>query len=439
MKEEFLHYLWQLGKFDLHDLRTTEGLPITILRRGQLNHNAGPDFLNGSIKIGKLHWEGNIEIHIRSGEWNDHKHDTDEAYNNVILHVVLEKDKEVYTKAGNRIPTLELRDRVPAGILGRYKALSASLEDIPCHKQLPKLDQLRITHWLERLAVQRLEHKSNRILKVFHHYQKDWEQTAFHLWGKYMGGKVNEAAFSELAERVDVRILWKNKPFIQQLEAYLFGMAGLLPLDTAEVYPNLLKREYAFLEKKWKLKSMRTVNWRFFRMRPSNFPTIRIAQLAKIYHEKGRWLPWLLEAGVEELEEVLRAKPSIYWQDHYLFGRKSENANTTVGKQQFNKLLINVVIPLRFAYAGYHDNTNLKLEALDLLEQLPAENNRIVRDWKEKGIHSGSAMDSQALIELKTNWCRERQCLKCEFGNYFLRSKSSVDKVEETFVTLMSR
>jgi hypothetical protein len=184
---------------------------------------------------------------------------------------------------------------------------------------------------------------------------------------------------------------------------------------------------------------MKAVEWRFFRMRPSNFPTVRIAQLAKIYHEQGRWLPWLLEASLEELEEILRVQPSIYWQKHYLFNKPSDKVYTTVGEQQFRKLLINVVIPFRFAMARQSGNEQMQLKALDILSELPPEQNKIIRLWKEKGIKARTALDSQALIELKSNWCDERKCLQCAFGNYFLKTKNDYDKVEEAFVTLLPR
>ena len=439
MKEEFLQYLWQLGLFDLGQLETTEGAALTLLQRGQLNHNAGPDFLNAKIKIGPLIWKGNVEIHIRSGEWMDHKHHLDEAYNNVILHVVLEKDKEVYTQAGNRIPTLELKDRIPAGILGRYKALSASLLEIPCQKQIPQLNRLRITHWLERLAITRLESKSKKILSIYEEMGKDWEKTLFHLFASYMVGKVNVDAAEQLARKVDMRILWKNKLFIQQMEAYLFGLSGLLPLEAEEVYPSLLKKEYRFLSEKWKLQSMKAVNWRFFRMRPSNFPTVRMAQLAQIYHKRGRWFPWVLTADMEELRAAIRIRPSAYWKNHYLFNRKSEDAHTSVGEKQFLKLMINVIVPIRFTHAWFYKEEAQKSKALELLSSLPAENNQIIRKWKKNKIEPASALQSQALIELFTNWCAHRKCLECSFGAYFLRDRQEVDRVEESFVTLVSR
>lgn len=436
MKEDFLHYLWQVGKFDIGNLTTTLGAPIQIIRRGMHNQNAGPDFLNAKVKIGHLSWEGHVEIHLQASDWRVHRHHEDPAYNNVILHVVLEEDEEIVMKNGQPIPTLELKDRIPAGILGRYKQLAHTISDIPCERFLPQLDDLRISQWLERLSVQRLERKSKQILKLWDQFDRNGEQTLFYLWCKYMGGKVNAEAYAELARRVDVKFLWKKKPFLQQLEAYLLGLSGLLPEKAREVYPSLLHREFQYLSQAHNLRPMKGVEWRFFRMRPSNFPTVRLAQLAMIYHKMGRWLPWLQEASFEELKEALCVTPSAYWSSHYTFDKFSEDALTRVGEAQFRKLLINVVVPFRLAWSQLHPQNHPQDDPLELLSQLPPENNKIIRIWRDKGMNPRNALESQALIELKTEGCDRRRCMSCAFGNYFLSQKQQADIVEEAFVTL---
>ncbi|NBB89155.1 MAG: DUF2851 family protein [Bacteroidetes bacterium] len=436
MKEDFLHYLWKVGKFDADHLITTTGAQLQILRPGTHNHNAGPDFLNAKIKLDGACWEGHVEIHLMASDWIAHQHQDDPAYNAVILHVVIESDRPVFMENGQPMPTLELKNRIPAGVLGRYKQLSHTLSEIPCENFLDRLQAIQINPWLERLAAQRLERKSTEIIKIYRQFDGDGEQTLFYLWCKYMGGKVNSEAYEELARRVNVRFLWKKRAFLQQIESYLLGLAGLIPDKTHEVYPDLLRREFEFLKRTYPLRPMNGVQWRFFRMRPSNFPTVRIAQLSMIYHKLGRWLPWILKAPIKELRQALCITPSNYWSQHYLFDKKTRRAQTAVGEQQFQKLVINVVIPFRVAWFKIHPNTLHTENPLDLLNEMPAENNKIIRLWKEKGILADNALQSQALIELKTKGCDERRCMSCAFGNYFLSTRQQPDVVEESFVTL---
>lgn len=436
MKEDFLHYLWKVGKFDVDNLITTTGAKLQIIRPGIHNQNAGPDFLNAKIKMDGVSWEGHVEIHLQASDWIAHQHQNDPAYNAVILHVVIESDRPVFMENGQPMPTLELKDRIPAGVLGRYKQLSHTLSEIPCEDFLSRLHSVQIEQWLERLAVQRLERKSKQIIQYHDQFNGDGEQCLFYLWCKYMGGKVNSEAYEELARRVDVRFLWKKRSFLQQIESYLFGLAGLIPKDASEVYPSLLHREFEFLHRTYDLRPMNGVQWRFFRMRPSNFPTVRLAQLSMIYHRLGRWLPWILDANLDDLRKALCVKPSAYWSDHYLFDKKASQALTSVGEQQFRKLLINVVLPFRLAWSKLYPESCQAEEVLETLSELPPENNKIIRLWKEKGIRAKNALQSQALIELKTKGCDERRCMSCAFGNYFLSTRQQPDVVEESFVTL---
>jgi len=436
MREDFLHYLWKVGKFDCHHLVTTDGAQIHIHRPGIHNQNAGPDFLNAKVDIDGVSWKGHVEIHLMASDWMAHQHQKDPAYNAVVLHVVIESDRPVYMQNGQPMPTLELKDRIPAGVLGRYKQLSHTLSEIPCEQFLDRLHTVQIEQWLERLAVERLEKKARKIIQIHDQFKGDGEQALFYLWCKYMGGKVNAEAFEELARRVDVRFLWKKRSFLQQIESYLFGLAGLLPEKPKEVYPSLLQREFDFLNRTYKLRPMNGVQWRFFRMRPSNFPTVRLAQLSMIYHRLGRWLPWILEAPIDDLRAALCVHPSAYWKEHYLFDKKTEKGLTSVGEQQFQKLLINVVIPFRLAWSKLYPESCQAEEVLETLAEIPAENNKIIRLWKSKGIKAKNALQSQALIELKTEGCDERRCMSCAFGNYFLGARQQPDIVEESYVTL---
>jgi hypothetical protein len=295
---------------------------------------------------------------------------------------------------------------------------------------------VHIQQWLERLAIQRIERKAVEIQNLFTQCDRDGEQTLFTLWCKYMGGKVNTEAYEELARRVNVRFLWKKRAFLQQIESYLFGIAGLIPSNSKEVYPDLLRREFQFLKNTYNLRPMNGVEWRFFRMRPSNFPTVRLAQLSIIYHNVGRWLPWILQADLKKLRQVICVKPSGYWADHYVFGKKSDCALTAVGENQFHKLLINVVIPFRIAWSKIFPGSTQTQEAIELLNELPAENNKVIRLWQKKGISAKNALQSQALLELKVNGCDKRKCLSCNFGNYFLTTHQELDVVKEAFVTL---
>lgn len=438
MQEAFLHHVWKLGKFDLHGLKTTDGDEISLIHRGQWNHHAGPDFLNARIKIGPLFWEGHVEIHLTAKEWSEHQHQSDPAYNNVILHVVLEDNAPAFTANGQSIPTLELKDRIPAGLMSRYAQLRKNLDPIPCRKFLPELDRLRQLQWIERLAINRLERKANRILQNWD-LKKDGEQAFFALLCSYAGGKVNQEAYQHLSEKTEITKIWKIRSFPQQIEAYLLGLAGLIPHQPVDVYGKLLHREFEFLKRKWGLRPIDAVEWRFFRMRPANFPTIRLAQLSALYAKRGRWLPWILEASYEEIVSEMSVQLPGYWRNHYVFDRLSKTQEKPVGKAQIHKWIINVIAPLRMAFHLLDNQTPLSRSAVNLLEKLPPEFNKQIRNWTAADIHADNALHSQGLLELRNEWCNKRKCLRCAFGAYFLAQPHPINKVEEAFISTLIR
>jgi hypothetical protein len=438
MQEAFLHHVWKLGKFDVHELKTTRGEPITIIDRGQWNHHAGPDFLNARMKIGSIVWEGHVEIHLTAKEWTEHQHHTDPAYNNVILHVVLNDNGPALTAKGHSLPTLELKDRIPAGLMTQYASLRKNLDPIPCRNLLPGLDRLRQIQWIERLAIDRLERKAKRILRQWN-LHKEGEQAFFALLCSYAGGKVNQEAYMHLARKTEVQKIWKIRAFPQQIEAYLLGMAGLIPHSSKDVYARLLLREFEFLKRKWGLQPIDAVEWRFFRMRPANFPTLRLAQLSALYVRKARWLPWVLEASYEELLEGFNLQLSGYWRNHYVFDRLSKTREKPIGTAQIHKWIINVITPLRVAFSLLNPNVSLTQRTLDLLEQLPPESNTLIQEWTRLQVPPDNALHSQGLLELRKEWCTPKKCLRCAFGSYFLEQPHPISKVEEAFISTLIR
>ncbi|MEL6276023.1 MAG: DUF2851 family protein, partial [Bacteroidota bacterium] len=305
MREDFLHYLWRLARFDLRNLATTEGEPIVIEHFGYHNTNAGPDFSNARIRIGKVHWAGNIEMHLNASEWYDHNHQNDPNYESVILHVVLEEDQPVYRSNGSRIPCLELRGRIPSGLIRKYWRLQHNESWIPCANQLQSVSTLTINHWLERLMIERLERRAQQLESLLKAVNRDWEELFYQSLARSLGGQVNADAMEILARALPLRILLRHKSSQLQIEALLFGQAGLIPENSDEAYPQKIKREYEVLAAKYKLKSLPKTIWRYLRLRPANFPELRIAQLARLLATTGQlFSKTIVTADVKELENM---------------------------------------------------------------------------------------------------------------------------------------
>jgi len=424
MKEEFLHYLWRLKRFDLNNLQTTEGETVQIQNSGEHNQDAGPDFLKARIKIGDTLWAGNVEIHLKSSDWLRHNHQNDRAYDNVILHVVLEEDRPVFRATEERLPCLELRKRIPSKLSKIYLKLLNNEYWIPCQHHFFEVGEITKNLWLDRLLVERLEQKTEAIRLSLAQNQNNWEETFYHFLARNFGVKVNAEPFESLAKSLPLLSLAKHKNNLFQIEALLFGQAGLLEKEFEEAYPNRLKKEYLFLKKKHRLSPISPVAWRFLRLRPANFPTIRIAQFATLIYQSLHLFSKILEArdmgGIEKLFEV---KLSDYWLTHYVFDKESVKRNKTLGKNTVHLLLINTIVPFLFLYGKLKGKETFKDKALKLLEEVPPESNSTLSKWKELGMLPKSAYQTQALLQLKNNYCKPKQCLKCAIGNAILKER----------------
>ena len=420
MREDFLHYLWRLARFDVRDLRSTEGEPLTIQQFGTHNTDAGPDFDGARLRIGDLQWAGKVEMHLRSSEWYAHGHDSDAAYDGVILHVVLEEDEIVYRRDGSRIPCLELRDRIPTGVRNSYWRLMHNAYWVPCQEQLTTVPVPTRNLWLQRVLIERLSRKAAAFEGQLDQRQRDWEAAFYQLIARSLGGRVNGEAMEMLARSVPLRVLLKHKHSLLQLEALLFGQSGLLPGPEVgeDGYLTRLRREYQLLATKHDLRPVPATVWRFLRMRPNNFPTVRIAQLACLYHRSGQLFGKALAAAdVKELERMFVVSLSNYWRTHYRFGGAPTRASERrLGQATVQSVIINAVVPAYFAYGRLRQDERYRERALTVLEGLPAERNTVIRNWAKIGWAATNAADSQGLLELKQQYCNPVRCTSCAVG-----------------------
>lgn len=422
MREDFLHYLWRFQRFDHHHLLTTQGETIHIVDTGQPNPHAGPDFLQARVRIGGTLWAGNVEMHLRASEWAAHGHGDDRHYDNVILHVVLEEDQPVLRANGERLPCLELQRRVPPGLNKVYWRLLHQADWIPCAPQFDSVPSLTHTLWLERLLVQRLESRTDAIGQRLAANNGDWEETFYQLLATGLGSKVNAEPFELLSRSLPLKLLLRHKAQLLQMEALLFGQAGLLEEEMQDDYPQRLQREYQFLRRKYDLTPIPTAAWKFLRMRPANFPTVRLAQLATSLYQSGHLFSKILAArDLTELENMFEVKLSNYWWTHYRFDKESPRRAKQLGRTTIHLLVINVIAPLLFFYGKHRGDTQYQDRALRLLEETPAEKNHVIEGWRGLGLSPDSAGQSQALLELKHHYCDRRRCLHCAVGHVLLK------------------
>lgn len=421
MKEVFIQYLWE-NKLLKPTLFTTHNETLQILHPGRRNEDAGPDFLDARIKLGDTLWAGNVEIHLSASDWYKHGHDHDKAYDNVILHVVYLADKEVYSSARKAIPALEVKEKFDSGILLRYRSFIDSKNWIACENQLEDIQRFTWLGWLDRMIVERLELKVGTVLEIFHQRGADWEETLYRIMLINFGFKVNAAPFEQLSRLLPLRLLLKHRDNIFQLEAMLFGVAGLLEKDFADEYPQKLQKEYRFLGGKYQLKRLKAEQWRFMRMRPVNFPTIRLAQLAAIIHKNGQVFSQILNcASVEHLHAIFQVESNPYWNTHYQFDKTAQNKPKRIGKDAINLLLMNTVTHILFAYGKHQNNSHYLEKAMLLLESVEAEKNQIVHRFSERGITASNALQSQALLHLRSSYCQPRRCLECRIGHVLMK------------------
>ncbi|APY10073.1 hypothetical protein BWZ22_01955 [Seonamhaeicola sp. S2-3] len=421
MQEDFLHYIWKYKKFQFHNLKTTNGESVVISSVGQHNLNSGPDFFNAQIKIDGQLWAGNVEIHIKSSDWFLHNHENDKAYDNVILHVVWEDDTQIFRKNNSVIPTLVLKNLVEANILNNYQSLfSKQNKWINCEQDFAQTDDFVLNNWLERLYFERLETKAKTIEQLLKDSKNNWESVLFKMITKNFGLKVNGESFLSIAQSVDFSVIRKVQSNQLALEALLFGQASLLNDDIEDAYFINLKREYQFLNQKFGLSNQSVLPLQFFRLRPLNFPTIRLSQLASLYHEHQNLFSKINETNkVEDFYKLFKVSASDYWKNHYTFQKESKQASKTLSKSFTDLLLINTILPIKFCYSK-QKGTPIDGVILEIANNIASENNSIISAFNKLKKVSKSALQSQALIQLKKTYCDKNKCLQCAVGNSIL-------------------
>ena len=421
MKEDFLHHVWQFKKFDIANLKTTKGELIQILNSGQYLQLAGPDFFNAQLIIGNQKWAGNVEIHLKSSDWYVHNHEKDSNYDSVILHVVWEYDMPIFRKDNSEIPTLELKEYVALSDLHKYQSLVSHKSWIYCENEIQNVDEFIFKNWQERLFFERLERKSQLIFELAEDSNQDWESVLFCLLAKNFGLNTNGEMFYKVAKSIPFSVVRKESYSLESLEALLLGQANLLSHDFQDSSAKQLQKSYAYLTQKYQLHEKVAGTVEFFKHRPDNFPTIRLAQLANLYfHRKNLFSLVMNSNSVNELYQVFNVGVSHYWQTHYSFDKESSKKIKKLSKSFIDLLVINTIIPLRFAYARSQQK-EITQELIDLAIAIPSEQNVIIEKFEVFGIRSKNVYESQALLELKKNYCDYKKCLDCAIGHFILK------------------
>ncbi len=418
MKEDFLHYIWKHKKINFRNLQTTTEEVIVVKSVGQHNFNSGPDFFNAQLQIADQLWAGNVEIHIKSSDWFLHNHEQDKAYDSVILHVVWEHDIDVFRKDNTAIPTLELKNIVDIRLLGNYQELLAKDNKwINCEKDFASINEFTRDNWLERLYFERLERKSKGIETLLAQSKNDWEAVLFKMLTKNFGLKVNGDSFFSLAQSIDFSVIRKTQTNQQVLEALLFGQAGLLEQDVEDAYYLGLVKEYKFLKQKFKIDHTNVLPVQFFRLRPPNFPTIRLSQLASLYNAHTNLFSKVIALNnLEAFYKYFDVTTSSFWKTHYNFQKESKVSVKRLSKSFIDLLLINTILPLKFSYSKFKGE-DIDTEIIEIANALVSEKNSIIQTFNSLKKVSKSALQSQALIQLKTEYCDKNKCLQCAIGN----------------------
>ncbi len=418
MQEDFLHYIWKFQYFNHSELFTSDGKSVLVQKQGNYQHNSGPDFENCQVRIDGIEWNGSVEIHIRSSEWYLHKHNQDEAYNNVILHVVWTNDRNTLNKNGEAVPTLELRNRIDTDLISKFKKFISSDSLLACSSHRSKISDLKLYEMIDKSVGERLLQKAE-VVKELYQKTESWEETSYLTIAKNFGFKVNSDPFLQLATATPIKFLKKHSDQLLQLEALLFGQAGFLEEDCNDGYYMKLKLEYEFLAHKYQIHDSRMTRfqWKFLRLRPANFPTLRIAQFANFIYQNTHLFNVLVEQdSIKELIKKLMTMHSEYWLEHFDFGKPFSGVSKGLGKSSAENILINTVAPILACYGKQSANQSYLDRAIDLLEDLRPENNKITRIWKESGFPVKSAFDSQGLIMQYNESCKNRKCLQCSIG-----------------------
>lgn len=421
MKEDFLHYVWQYKKFDFSNLATVDGELLTILDNGSCLQKQGPDFFNATIIIGEQKWAGNVEIHVKSSDWYLHNHQKDDNYDNVILHVVWEHNIPIFRKDNTEIPVLELRKYIPIGILENYKTLMCPKSWIFCENHIASVDGFVLRNWQERLFFERLERKHIPIAQLLSETKKDWEAVLFCMLARNFGLNTNGEAFFEIAKSIPFSVIRKERHEAQSLESLLMGMADLFPDEAHDSYAKNLKNHFDYLMQKYHLKQPFTAPVQFFKHRPDNFPTIRLAQLASVYAKEENLFSKIIDVKeLKELYQLFAIDISDYWQTHYQFDKPSPKKKKQLSKSFVDLLVINTIIPIQFAYAK-NQGKEVSQTLLDLLRQAAPEKNAIIDRFTDFGVKAKNAFESQSLLQLKNEYCNHAKCFRCAVGIQFLK------------------
>lgn len=428
--EKLLHYVWKHRLFPQVNLVTTDGLSVEVIDAGLHNNDAGPDFFNAKLKVGGVMWVGNVELHLKSSQWYQHGHERDEAYDNVVMHVVTEADRDVFNSRGERLRQLVIS--IPQSVKDNYAVLLHEDRYPRCYRIIPELDTLTIHSWMSALLTERMERKAVDIAQRAKEANGSWEDAYFQTLARNYGFGVNTDAFEMWAKSFPIHNIDHHRDDLFQIEAFFYGQAGMLDpgfiperyreQSEHDLYLSRLRMEYRFLRNKFHLEPIDHNLWKQLRLRPQNFPQIRMSQLATLYYNRKSNLSRLLDCKtVAEMTELFATQVTDYWQTHYTFGVESERSEKHMSKSSIQLLILNTAVPMLFAYGKYKHSEEYVSRAISILEELKAEDNNVVRMWKECGLSVSNASDSQALLQLKREYCDKKECLRCRVGYRFLK------------------
>tara|TARA_R110000796_G_scaffold41772_2_gene103344 strand:- start:6803 stop:8083 length:1281 start_codon:yes stop_codon:yes gene_type:complete len=426
MQEDFLHYIWKSKKLQSKKLIGSNNESVEIVSAGTHNLLSGPDFFNAKIRIDEQLWAGNVEIHVKASDWYVHGHEKDSNYNNVILHVVWKDDVSIFRTDNSQIPTLELKNYITPQLLNSYQDLFAKdgKSFINCEKEISKISPFIIKNWIDRLYFERLESKSNTILKLLDQSQNNWEQVLFSLLLRNFGSKINANSFSSIAQSLNFSVVQKTRENAIQLEAIFYGLAGFLDDDFKDAYYINLKKEYQFLKQKFVIVDMGVVKPDFFKLRPANFPTIRLSQMANLYATHQNIFSKIIEAtSLEELYSIFEISASSYWDTHFIFGKESKISKKRLTKKFIDLLIINSVLPIKFYYTQYIGRA-IDVEIVNIISKIKKEENSIIDNFSTLGLKASNALESQSIIQLYNDYCSKNKCLQCAIGNTLLKENS---------------
>ncbi len=421
MNEALLQFIWQYSLYKPTELNTAGGERLDIIFPGKLNKDAGPDFLDARIKIGSTVLAGNIELHVNASDWNKHGHQNDPAYKNLVLHVVFNNDLRS-SNAG--FPVLELGPHIPGYVIERYSTMMKTAQALPCGQQHQHVKSIVKESLISRMLAERWEMKLGEWQELLQQSAGDWRNLLYWRIAANFGFKVNSDAFLALARSLSINILGKHRTNLLQIEALLFGQAGMLDDDFNDEYPLTLQKEYAFLKQKYKLVPLATERWKFLRMRPANFPTVRIAQFAALVHQSLHLFSKILETGtIKEIQPLLDVTASEYWNTHFVLDElTNKSSSKKLGVSSVHNIITNTVAPIQFLYAHQNGLPALQERALQLLDTVPAEENKTIQFWQDNGWKAANATQSQAMLQLYNNYCAKKRCLECSIGLGIIRT-----------------